>query len=88
MGSDLEACAASGVISAEQARAIRSWLAEREASSRVRGSVWVAIMAGLFITAGVVLILTHNWDKIPDWGKVAGFIALLAVAGAAVLKAY
>ncbi|MEK7656456.1 MAG: DUF2157 domain-containing protein [Elusimicrobiota bacterium] len=88
VGSDLEACAASGVISAEQARAIRSWLAEREASSRVRGSVWVAIMAGLFTTAGVVLILTHNWDKIPDWGKVAGFIALLAGAGAAALKAY
>lgn len=84
--SDLNDCAAAGVISAEQAEKIRQWLAGRCTGSRIKAVTWIAMMAGLFVAMGLILIVSHNWDDIPAFVKVSGFVVILAAAGEASLR--
>lgn len=84
--SDLNDCAAAGVISAEQAEKMRQWLAARDTGSRIKAVTWIAMMAGLFVAMGLILIVSHNWDDIPAFVKVSGFVVILAAAGEASLR--
>ncbi|MBI4825692.1 MAG: DUF2157 domain-containing protein [Nitrospirae bacterium] len=77
----LRYCADEGIISTEQEIKIFDKLLEKKHGLRIKGTAWIAILAGLFISAGVCLIIAHNWDKIGPVVRVAAFILILLISG-------
>ncbi len=82
---DLAECADAGVLTQEQARRAAAHVAERQDAQRIRGLTWIGLAAGLSPPVGLVLIISHNWERIPALAKMAAFVALLASTGAATL---
>jgi hypothetical protein len=71
---------AAGLVSAEQAEAIR-----RHEESHRPGSKWVvwalASVGGLAVVAGIISLVAANWEAIPDAVKLAGgLVVLVALA--------
>ncbi len=78
---DLDDWQAAGLISAEQARAIRAY----EGETRRPYATWAVIGVGLLALAlGLVLIVAANWDRIPASLKLGVHFAVTAVAAIAV----
>lgn len=77
----LKNCVTDGIISTEQGEKILEGFLERKHGLRIKGTAWIAILAGLFISAGICLIIAHNWDKIGPIVRVAAFIILLLLSG-------
>lgn len=66
-----------GLLSPEQA----SWLRRRYHPGECRPLIplLLSIFGGLLIGLGVVLLLAHNWDQIPRWGRlVVAYLPLMA----------
>lgn len=78
---DLKEAADRGIISPEQMKKVWELAESHRSSQRIRSVVLMAILSGLFVVAGVSLIVAHNWDKIPAVVKVLSFLGLLAGAG-------
>ncbi|NLO91392.1 MAG: DUF2157 domain-containing protein [Elusimicrobia bacterium] len=70
-----------GLISQEQMSAMAARQAEGAAVGRIKGITWIAVMAGICFALGLVLIISHNWDTIPDAIKILSFILILIGAG-------
>jgi uncharacterized membrane protein len=83
---DLDAAAAAGVISAEQAG--RVWDLSRSSGTfaNFRAAHWIAAAAGLFVALGVILVVASNWDKIGPMAKIGAFLMLFYAAGDATLR--
>lgn len=75
----LDAWREAGLLTAEQAEAIRAHERERSESTS-RWAVWaLAAAGGLAVAAGVVAVVAANWEEIPDAAKLAAvFAAMLA----------
>lgn len=71
---ELSGAAAAGLITPEQA--VKVW--DRAYASRTFASFkaahWIAAIAGFFISIGVILVVSYNWDKIPAETKIAAFL--------------
>ncbi|MEK0421309.1 MAG: hypothetical protein RLZZ161_1160 [Bacteroidota bacterium] len=58
-----------GIISSEQQTEIEQWLAARQ--GRLPGMIfWVSLLAGILVGLGVLLIIAHNWDDLPHFGRM------------------
>jgi len=90
-GGDLPALLASaeraGIVSAEQRERLLAHAAERAPAAGPGGAVWLAIFAGLFVAAGVALLIAANWASIGAPVRVVAFLMLLGLAGEAAVRA-
>lgn len=79
-----------GLLTPEQAERIRVQYAPSEAQRVDRGTVLFSLLGGLLVGAGIVLLVAHNWDRLPRMGRtVLAFVPLLAgqaLCGFALLK--
>src|SRR5688572_20777569 len=54
-----------GIITGDQRERILAWAVSAGASrSRMDGARWLGIFAGLFVVAGVSLLIATNWEDI------------------------
>lgn len=84
--SDVDEAAAAGVLTADTADSLKRRVAEREGKRGISAIFWIAAFAGLSVTAGLSLIIAHNWDSISPEAKVGGFVAMLAAVGTAAIR--
>lgn len=76
-----------GTITEAQRTALLAQAAEAGApQARLAGVAWLGMFAGLFVVAGISLLIARNWDEIGPTVRVAGFVALLASAGEAAIR--
>lgn len=76
-----------GIITGAQRTALlahASEVAERE--PRFGGVAWLGVFAGLFVVAGISLLIARNWDEIGPTVRVAAFLLLLAAVGEAAIR--
>jgi uncharacterized membrane protein len=68
-----------GIVSAEQRERLLNLYPDRgEPASRFLGVL--SLVGGLLVGLGVILVISANWERIGDWVKIAGLLALLAGA--------
>ena len=75
---DLMAAAADGLITGEQAASLYEKIYSRRMFASFKAAHWISLMAGLFIAAGVSLIIAHNWDQIGAAAKMLAYLAAFA----------
>ncbi|MBI4655914.1 MAG: DUF2157 domain-containing protein [Elusimicrobia bacterium] len=80
LNSDLKSCAEAGIISSEQQQKTYGFIRLKR-EFRLSSVNWISIISGLFTAAGILLVISHNWDRIPALFKMAGFLLLLLAAG-------
>jgi uncharacterized membrane protein len=70
-----------GLVSAQQAEAI---LARYPASAAwfTRPIAIFSVLGGVLLVCAAALIVAHNWQEIPRWGKLGGVAALMLAAHA------
>lgn len=78
--SALERWASAGLVDAAQVERIRVWETEH-GGERGHGRLAIIIFAfgGLLLTAGVLLFVAANWDRLPPGGRFALVLAMIAV---------
>ncbi|PIU18440.1 MAG: hypothetical protein COT18_10510, partial [Elusimicrobia bacterium CG08_land_8_20_14_0_20_59_10] len=75
---------AAGLITPEQAAKVWDRAYASRTFASFKAAHWIAAIAGLFISIGVILVVSYNWDNIGAETKIAAFLLLLgAVAYAA-----
>ncbi|MCR4820753.1 MAG: DUF2157 domain-containing protein [Elusimicrobiales bacterium] len=85
---ELDYAAAEGIISPEQAAALKQRFAQKQGFfSKLTLAQWLAAAGGLFIALGIILIIAFNWKYFGDIIKISGFILMLAGIGWGCLKA-
>jgi len=73
---------AAGIITGEQRERILAHAAvSGVARSRLDGARWLGIIAGLFVVAGVSLLVATNWEDIGPVARIGAFLVVLAVVG-------
>ncbi|HLG18595.1 MAG TPA: DUF2157 domain-containing protein [Bdellovibrionota bacterium] len=82
----LNLCAAEGIISSDQMGRILDRLKQQKAGVQIRGTTWIAIFAGLFVAAGISLVIAHNWDQIGPVTRVVSFLFFFAAVGEAAIR--
>ncbi|HEV7254544.1 MAG TPA: DUF2157 domain-containing protein [Mesorhizobium sp.] len=84
---DIARWAAAGLVDVAQAERLRADVDAREGAGFSFGGV-LAMFAGLFLAAALLLLVAANWDAIPRLLRVAGFFLLIVgfYSGGAVLK--
>ncbi len=79
---DLDALVANKIITKAQAEKILSFNQSKNISKAWKLMYWIS---GLFIGLGTILLISANWDNIPDWIKL---VADFTVLGAVLYGAY
>lgn len=83
-------------------RKLDSWveagLIDAAAAARIAGfeqrdsrpvAIWAATALGLLaVVLGIMLLVSANWDRIPDWLKLAGHLLLLGTSGGLFWRAF
>jgi uncharacterized membrane protein len=83
----LAGAATAGIISAEQREALLAYAATHQPSGgRLGGAGWLAVFAGLFVVAGVSLLIARNWDELGPVVRVGAFLLLLLGVGEAAIR--
>ena len=82
----LTSATAAGIIDDEQRRALLEH-ADAHEPAGFSGALWLAILASLFVVAGISLLIATNWENIGPVVRVGGYLALLAVVGEAAIRA-
>ena len=78
---------AAGIITADQRQRILAHAATSGAArSRLDGARWLGIFAGLFVVAGISLLIATNWEDIGPLARIGAFLALLAVIGEGAIR--
>lgn len=84
----LERAERAGIITAVQRDQILAQIAVSGAlGSRLGGAAWLAVFAGLFVVAGVALLIARNWADIGPLARVAAYLVALAAAGEGAIRA-
>jgi len=83
---DLAAAAVEGLITGEQANTLYEKIYSRRLFSSFKAVHWIGLMAGLFIAAGVSLVIAHNWDQIGTVAKMLAYLAAFAAVAEASLR--
>ncbi len=76
---------AAGIISGSQREQLLAHAAEQSSGRRL-GATWLAIVAGLFVAAGVSLLIARNWEMFGPLVRVAVFLAALLAVGEAAIR--
>ncbi len=83
----LAGAATAGIITPAQREALLAYAATREASGgRLGGVAWLGVFAGLFVVAGVSLLIARNWDELGPVVRVGAFLLLLLGVGEAAIR--
>ena len=78
----LRGAESAGIITATQREQLLAYAGTQEsASGRLGGVAWLGVFAGLFVVAGVSLLIARNWDAIGPLVRVAAFLVVLAGVG-------
>ena len=78
---------AAGIISAGQREQILTHAATSGAgAARMAGAAWLGLFAGLFVVAGVSLLIARNWEEIGPLVRIAAFLLALAAVGEATIR--
>jgi uncharacterized membrane protein len=78
---ELQSAVVDGLITADQAKRLTEHAERKKTATKARGVVAFGVISGLLIAAGLCLIISHNWDKIPAFIKLSVFLLLLAATG-------
>ncbi len=81
----LEAAERTGIISAAQREQILA-LRSQAAVGASGGVGWLAVFAGLFVVAGVAMLIASNWERFGPPERIVGFLALLAAVGEGAIR--
>ena len=76
-----------GVITGDQRRALLERAGDDGPRVQISGVTWLAILAGLFVLAGISLLIATNWEDIGPEVRIVAFLALLLLVGEAALRA-
>lgn len=74
---DIEQLQRSGLISEEQAAAIAAHVRGQGTRSWQWLLVSLSTLAGALILGGIIMLISANWESIPDWVKMTVAMALL-----------
>jgi len=78
---------AAGIITSEQRERILAHAATTAgAGSRLDGARWLGIFAGLFVVAGISLLIATNWEDIGPLARIVAFLAILAAVGESAIR--
>ena len=83
---DLDSAAAAGIITPDQSARIYAHIHPGGLLDSFKASTWIAVISGVLITAGVSLIIAHNWDKIGAAAKVFSFLIVMWGVAQAVIS--
>ena len=84
--SDLDNCVNAQIINSQTAEKIYNKAYSPNLFAQIKAAQWIAIIAGIFITAGTSLIIAHNWETIPNIIKMAGFLLIYATIAILAIK--
>ena len=88
LAATLERAERTGIITGLQREAILAQASTAGAlGSRLGGAAWLAVFAGLFVVAGVALLIARNWDDIGPLVRVAAYLVTLAAVGEGAIRA-
>lgn len=83
----LASAEAAAIITTTQREQILAHAAEHGAARfRLEGAAWLGIFAGLFVVAGVSLLIARNWEDIGAGVRVAAFLAALLAVGEGAIR--
>ena len=78
---------AAGIITADQRERILTHAATSGAArSRLDGASWLGIFAGLFVVAGISLLIATNWEDIGPLARIGAFLVALAAVGEGAIR--
>lgn len=87
LGDMLTGAATAGIITSDQREALLAYAATHHPSGgRLGGVAWLAAFGGLFVVAGVSLLIARNWEDIGPIARVAAFLVLLLGVGEAAIR--
>ena len=76
-----------GIITAAQREQLLAYAATYESSGgRLGGAAWLGVFAGLFVVAGVSLLIARNWEDIAPLVRIGVFLAALLAAGEGAIR--
>jgi uncharacterized membrane protein len=76
-----------GIITAAQREQLLAYAATHESSGgRLGGAAWLGVFAGLFVVAGVSLLIARNWEDIGPLVRLGVFLAALLAAGEGTIR--
>ncbi|HYC54587.1 MAG TPA: DUF2157 domain-containing protein [Candidatus Binatia bacterium] len=76
-----------GIITTEQrVRLLDHAAASAGRGMRMDGARWLGIMAGLFVLAGISLLIARNWQSVGPVARIGAYLVLLAGVGAAAIR--
>lgn len=76
LGREIEAWVGEGLLTREQAQRIAARYRVEGAPSRLIGII--TLIGAALIASGLGLVIAHNWERLSDWTKIIGLVALLA----------
>lgn len=83
----LQGAESAGIITAAQREQLLAFAgAHAPESARLGGAAWLGVFAGLFVVAGVALLIARNWEDIGPLVRVAAYLLVLAGSGAAAIR--
>lgn len=83
---DLLGAAAAGLITPQQADQVWNNSYSSRTFASFKAAHWIGAAAGLFIALGVILVVSHNWDKIGAIAKMGAYLLAFAAAAEASLR--
>ncbi len=89
LASLLSGAETAGIITAaqrDQLLAYASQHAPPASAARLGGAAWLGVFAGLFVVAGVSLLIARNWQEFGPMLRVGAFLATLLVVGEAAIR--
>ena len=87
LGEMLSGAVTAGIITTAQRDALVAYGATHQPSAgRLGGAGWLAVCAGLFVVAGVSLLVARNWEDIGPTVRVGAFLVLLLGVGEAAIR--
>lgn len=87
LGDMLAGAATAGIITPAQRDDLLAYAAKYQPSTgRLGGAGWLAVLAGLFVVAGVSLLIARNWEDIGPLVRVGAFVMLLLGVGEAAIR--
>ena len=84
----LSGAESAGIITAAQREQLLAYAGTHaSASARMGGAAWLGVFAGLFVVAGVALLIARNWEQLGPAVRVGAYLMVLAVTGLAAIRA-
>jgi uncharacterized membrane protein len=83
----LAGAAAAGIITTAQREQLVAYAATHQPqSTRLGGAAWLGVFAGLFVVAGVSLLIARNWEEFGPLLRIGAFLVVLLAVGEAAIR--